>query len=283
MRKLFLFFSAAMLAVGVSNGQSSSKEINAIKRNPLYMYSEATMDSEAEAREVADELLMQQVREYIESKRKLNQADNVLIKDIKSKSESLSMMRGSMHRVFVYVKKSDIEGVNNTTVINTGSGTTITVTDSPASIVEVQAVPQSTPPPIIEEVREERTSLPQADSQLVKEAIIDPSDVAVPETVESPLKGWQQEAVNTLLECQDINAVKARLNRMKAEYKVKRHGTAANCPAPNEVFWAFFDAGGHLITILGPGTQGHIDYRTMQLSSTDAYKNMNALWFNLAK
>ena len=275
MKKLFIFFSVAMLAVGVSYGQSSSKEINAIKRNPLYMYSEATMESEAEAREVAGELLMQQVREYIESKRKLNQADNILIKDIKAKSESLSMMRGSMHRVFVYVKKSDIEGVNNTTVINTGSGTTITVADSPTSIVEVQSAPQATATPA-GQGKDTKTTRKE-------EVVVNPSDVAVPETVESPLKGWQQEAITTLLECQDINAVRARLNRMKAEYKVKRYGTAANCPSPSEVFWAFFDAGGHLVTILGPGTDGRIDYRTMQLSSTDAYKNMNALWFNLAK
>ena len=89
--------------------------------------------------------------------------------------------------------------------------------------------------------------------------------------------------MESLLACDDVAAVRARLNRLKSEYKVKRYGTADNCPSVDGAFWAIFNAEGHLVTILGTGASQRIDYRTMQYSSLDAYKGMNALWFNFAK
>lgn len=248
LKRLLLVIGVMLLTSQVSLGQTTSKEINAIKRNPLYIYAEATMESEAEARQVADELLMEQMRGYIESKRKLSDADNVLIKDMLEKSEMLSMMRGTMVRVFLYVKKGDIY-----------------VAEEENNLHPVWEPENEMPNPV------PAWQVPLATTD---------NGTSV---VESPLKGWQQQAVDTLLKCRDVNAVRACLNRMKMEYKVKRYGTVANCAAPSEAFWAFFDDDGHLVTILGPGTEDRIDFRTMQLSTTDAYKDMNALWFNLAK
>ena len=99
----------------------------------------------------------------------------------------------------------------------------------------------------------------------------------------SPLTGWQQQAMVSLLECADMTALRAKLNRLKAEYKIKRYGTADNCPSATDAYWAVFDGGGKLVTILGPGTGQRVDYKNMQYSSLERYKGMNALWFNFAK
>lgn len=261
--KKILALLLAVLFAGSAMAQTTSKEINKIKRNPLYIYAESTMESESEARDVAYEMLMQQVEEYVASKRKLNKADNVLIKDIKSKGESMTMMRGTMYRVFVYVKKTDIEGVENTTVINAPSGTTIAVSNDPQTIVNVGNIPPRT--------------------------TISESDIAVelPEgetgDVASPLSGWKQDAINSLLECEDINAVRARLNRLKAQYKVKNYGTADRCPSREKAFWVVFDDNGSIISILGEGAGERYDFKRHTTSSLDSYKGMSAIWFNLAK
>lgn len=299
---LVLSVSATLLA------QTTSKEINAIKRNPLYMYSEATMENEAEARDVAYELLMQQIQDYIGTKRKLSQADNILIKDMRSKVESLSMMRGTMYRVFVYVKRTDIEGVTNTTVINNGSGTTITVSDAPTTIVDVsttaageptthpqqpsaqhiQPVEEPTVPANMTAIDDEShvfTDEFQPEDEATQQRLAQESSAGttISQKVESPLVGWQQQAIASLLECNDMTAFRAQLNRMKTDYRVKRYGTPDNCTSPTSVFWAIFDANGRLITILGTGDSQRIDYRTMHYSSLEAHKGMNALWFTLAK
>lgn len=260
--KRLVIVAAALLMGFSSMAQTTSKQINQIKRSPLYLYAEATMESEEEAQSVAYELLLQQVQEYIASSKSLSAADNVLIKDVKTKGEELTMMRGEMHRVFVYVKKYDIEAVSNTVAVNNTTGTAVNV---PAQGVTTST---STPLPTVKNTAQPTQPAAQQSSGA---------------KVESPLTGWQQMAMVSLLECPDMTAVRARLNRLKAEYKVKRYGTADNCPNANEAFWAIFDGNGKLVTILGPGTTQRIEYRNMQYSSLNAYKGMNALWFNFAK
>lgn len=266
--KRLVIVAAALLMGFSSMAQTTSKQINQIKRSPLYLYAEATMESEEEAQSVAYELLLQQVQEYIASSKSLSAADNVLIKDVKTKGEELTMMRGEMHRVFVYVKKYDIEAVSNTVAVNNNTGTAVNVPANNAATAST-----ATPLPTV-------TNTPAAQTtQAAQPAQQQPSGAKV----ESPLTGWQQMALVSLLECADMTAVRARLNRLKAEYKVKRYGTADNCPNANEAFWAIFDGNGKLVTILGPGTTQRIEYRNMQYSSLNAYKGMNALWFNFAK
>ncbi|MBO7100809.1 MAG: hypothetical protein J6V98_02155 [Bacteroidales bacterium] len=266
--------AAAALLMGFSAmAQTTSKQINQIKRSPLYLYAEATMESEEEAQSVAYELLLQQVQEYIASSQMLSAADNVLIKDVKTKGESLSMMRGEMHRVFVYVKKYDIEAVTNTVAVNNNTNTAVNL---PA-----QGMTNTTQSTSMPTVTETPAPAPKA-SQTQPQQQQQPAATTTGK-VESPLTGWQQMAMVSLLECPDMTSVRAKLNRLKAEYKIKRYGNADNCPSAADAYWAIFDSNGKLVTILGPGTTQRIDYKNMQYSSLSEYKGMNALWFNLAK
>ena len=306
--KILLAIALMLLFTGAISAQTTSKEINNIKRNQMYLYSESTMATEAEARDVANELLMKQIEEYIATKRKLTNADNVLIKNISTKSESMTMMRGTMYRVFVYVKKSDIEGVNNTTVINAKSGTTISVNDKPSNSNNVPATTVSTENATIDipesEIAVEMepdevvdTDIPvvantvQPTIEAEKTPVVETTPVPTPkepvtqsaDKAEPSLSGWKQDAINSLLKCADLASFRARLNRLKAEYKIKNYGTVDRCPSVANSFWAIFDEKGKLVTILGSGQTERIDYRTMTKSSLEAHKGMNALWFNFAK
>lgn len=276
-KKVLLLALSLMLATVAVAQQSTSKEINKIKRSTSYLYAEATMETEQDAYDVAYELLVQQINEYIASKRKLSKAPNVLVKDLKSKSDSLTMMRGEMHRVFIYVKKSDIEGVDN--FVNLALDEEPQAVEEP--IVEAPAEEEkviAVNPPVEEKVV---AKLPVVKEEVAAEPPM-PKPVAA-EKVANPLPTWQQEAIGQLLESSDIAAFRAKLNRLKAEYKVKRFGTPDKCPSVANSFWAIFDAGGKLVTILGPGEGVRIDYRVMQHSSLDVYKGRTALWFTFAK
>ncbi|MBR5352594.1 MAG: hypothetical protein IK126_02695 [Bacteroidales bacterium] len=293
---LTTLMSIAFVSLLSAQEASVSKQINQIKRNTQYVYSEATMENESDAMEMAYELLIKQVQEYVASKKKLNSSENILIKDIKTKSESMSMMRGTMHRVFVYVKKSDIEGVVNTTVINSDSGVTIKVSDSPATIVDIQQTTPTTEntPSFPQSILSEKTQTILADSVTPNIPIqnetmeqVQHKEISVPQDASDnsavpQLAGWKKSAIESLLTCNDMAAARAKLNRMKAEYKVKRYGSPDKCPSLDKVFWVIFDDKGCVITVLCPGDEQLIDYKMRQYVSLSHYNNKNAIWFQLS-
>ena len=274
--------------------QSTSKQINQIKRNPLYLYSEATMDTEDEAHKIACEMLLQQVKEYIASRKTLTGTDNILIKDIKTKSESLMMRRGAMYRVFVYVSKIDIEAVDNVTTINITTGTTTSTNKVMSKVTEVESSVESKQEEYKEAEKDENVV---SNRKVVSETKREPTVVVKDEETQATLSTevisanmqstnlpkWQQQAIETLLRCDNLFSIQSKLSRLKSEYKISRYGTPDKCRSVEKSYWIIFDDDGKLITILGEGKNERVDYSSMQTSSLEKYKGMNALWFNFAK
>lgn len=93
------------------------KEINRVKKSNLYLYAEAVADSAEEAYNMAQEMLYDEVNEWAAKKRSLQGASNLVINNQQSLWTSLSLKRGKMARVFIYVKKSDILPATNSEMI----------------------------------------------------------------------------------------------------------------------------------------------------------------------
>lgn len=309
-KKFTITLLALIIGVATMAQQESvSKQINQIKRNPLYIYSEATMATEEEAREVACEMLLKQVKEYAESKKYLVKADNILIKDIQTKSESLMMRRGTMYRVFVYVSKIDIEPVNNVTNINSSTGTTISTNNVVTKVTNAKpTVEQKQKEPETVKKKENVVSKKKKEDYFSKTKKVEPAVKSEPATVKSEpvvanekkeinttkeietmnihsgnLPKWQQQAIESLLTCANVSEIINKLNRLKAEYKISGYGTADKCRSVASSYWIIFDTDGRLITILGMGETERLDYSSAQTSSLEKYRGMNALWFNFAK
>jgi hypothetical protein len=309
-KKFTITLLALIIGVAAMAQQESvSKQINQIKRNPLYIYSEATMATEEEAREVACEMLLKQVKEYAESKKYLVTADNILIKDIKTKSESLTMRRGTMYRVFVYVSKIDIQPVNNVTNINSSTGTTISTNNVVTKVTNAKpTVEQKQKEPETVKKKENVVSKKKKEDYVSKTKKVEPAVKSEPATVKSEpvvanekkeinttkeietmnihsgnLPKWQQQAIESLLTCANVSEIINKLNRLKAEYKISGYGTADKCRSVASSYWIIFDSDGRLVTILGMGETKRLDYSSEQTSSLEKYRGMNALWFNFAK
>lgn len=255
-RIIMLLLSWIVLAGVISAQQSNTKLINSIKRNNQYLYAEATMNSEQEAYQVAEELLTTYINEYIESKKKLHKAESVIVKDIASKCEKIQMMRGEMYRVFVYVKKSDIIPAENSI--------TLIKPENVDSIADTQEVP----PAVIE-------VLPPDENRPLENALMGEA----PQLSEA----WQQNVIDELLSSSSFTAAKALLNRLKAEYKIKRYGSYDECKNPANSFWIIANESGTLQTILGPGTNQRTNFKTLQYDSLENYSGFNAIWFTLSK
>ena len=241
-RRIVLLLFALTLTVPGFCQESDSKKINKIKRNSQYLYAEATMKDAEEAYEAAMELLNGYIDEYVQSKKKYNSSDNIIIKDLGSSSESLQMQRGELTRVFVYVKKSDIIPAENSTLRENAG--------------------KKEDPELVAEVGEEEQL--EGDSSLKLE------------------KAWQQALIDELFNCRTIIEAKSRLNYLRSEYKVKRVGTPDSCKDKANCYWVIGDESGNLVTVLGMGDSERVNFKTMQMDSLDNYQGLSAIWFTMS-
>lgn len=137
--KRILSIVILLCAVSIAWGQNT-KKMNSIKRSAQYIYAEATMETAKEAFDVANDLLLIQVKEYAASKKAFRDND-ILVRNIQSQQDSLQIHRGAMVKVFLYVKKSDVINVDNVVLVdNTSSGKN----DEDAVTVNVKKTPTAT-------------------------------------------------------------------------------------------------------------------------------------------
>ncbi len=287
-KRIFLLVFGLVITITLCAQQSDSKKINSIKRNPSYLYAEATMETEEEAFNTAKEALMTYIQEYIDSKKSLSNANSVIVKDIANRCERMQMMRGDMYRVLVYVKKNDIIPAANSETI-----------DRPNSAVVKDTIVA---------VKADTTALKQADTMAVNAVAVDDGLPTVNEInnkpnvfgnnseekesveqnmVETAAKleiAWQQRVIDELLEASSLTEAKAMLNRFKAEFKVKRYGSYNECKNIGESFWLIVENGGGSVkAILGPGADERTNFKTMIKDRLGNYSGYDAIWFTLAK
>lgn len=143
--------------------EEQKRKINAIKKSNSYIYAEATLASEQEALDLAQELLYQRVNEYIANKKKFKDAKETVIINQNYASEQIKLPRGNMYRAFMFVKKSDIIPTVNAVV-----GRIETKEDEPSTVEFIQDNTEDVLTTIrnlrtLEEMRSELSRLKQED------------------------------------------------------------------------------------------------------------------------
>lgn len=261
-KRISLLLLLALLSLTGAVAQSVSKQINDVKRSDKYLSAEATMETNEKAYELAQELLSKQIEEYVAGQKELKKAPNVIVKDVAGKAEQLKMNRGEMVRVFLYVKKSDIQAANNTQIlVQPGNATT-----------EKKETKKETK-------KGKTTSVPEA---VVTQLLAQASSGSVQRSAATDVAPWQQAIVDEVLECSSATQVQQTLGNLRSRMKVKRYGTPDTCRKPAEAFWVILSADGQVQTVLGPATDSsRTNFRTGESDSLDNYKGLGAIWFTL--
>lgn len=256
--KRLLLIVAALSAVLTSWGQNT-KKMNSIKRSTQYIYAEATMETAAEAFDVANDLLLIQIREYAESKKAFRDKD-ILIRDIQEQRDSLQIHRGDMVKVFLYVKKSNIINVDNATYMDNTS-----VEENNEYVLEATTTESNTTPVT--------TTDKQGTTKTETETAADTSL-----RLESQ---WQQNVVDQLLSAGSYSNARSILARFKAEFKIKKTGPMETCKNPAEVF-LLIGKNSAVVTVLGPGGTSRTDFKSLSKTS-DNYNDYDKVWFIFSK
>lgn len=262
MNRLLLSF-LAFLSVWSSLDAQSVRQINMIKRSSQYIYSEATMPTAEEAHQVAYERLLTEIREYAQGKKQLTEVNNIAIRNISSKCESIEVPRGEMFKVFLYVKKSDINDAANLTVL---------VKDGENASEEVVSIGNGW---ILK-------------PDIIQDSSSDPKDTDKKETgaANPSLKlneAWKQNAIDQLLNAPSFAEARSIMSVMKREFKIKKYGRPAECTDWNIAFWLIGDEAGKVVTVLGPEDGGRTDFKKLSKTSLKEFSGYDAVWFTLSK
>lgn len=283
----------AMSASAQSDDMSASKRINKIKRDGSYIYAEATAATEAEAKSLCDDIIKVEISKYVASKKNLASADQVIIKDTNYDKEYLSMPRGEMTRVFIYVKKSDIEaGGGNVTTMSAGEINDINDAQTAARDVAAAQCPAPAPQPTAEKVsspapEQETAPSPQpvAEKQHPEAAPQTSAPAVTLVTSGTGLTKWQNEMLNDIAASSNMADAKKKLNRYKSQNKVKRIGNNTSAPSgPSVLCYAVYGDGNRLEALLAPGNDcPFVDVITGQPSDISKFPGKKYLWFTLSK
>lgn len=280
-RRILMLVCMCVSFVCLAYSQTSDvgKQINNIKRDGQYFYAESTLETEEAARESANLMLANFINDHINDKG-LPRDKKITEQDL-ANAQSLKMKRGNMIRVFVYVKKSDFVPVDETEDASTEKELVSEVEPIKAqNIVEEEPVAVKEVPVAQEVVVQESPAVQEEPIALAEEKPVE----STTESLRLPI-AWQQTVIDDLLTKTNLQDVMTLLNRMKAEYKVKRLGTYNECRNAALSFWIICenDNSMNLITVLGPGANERVNFKTMQYDSLGNYSGKNAIWFELAK
>lgn len=266
-RKILLL--AVLLAASVTLVGQNTKKMNTIKMDLQYLYSEATMDTAQEAFDMAKSLLLVNAKEYLDSE-KIQKSKDEITRILDEKQDSLMMKRADIFKVFLYVKKEDVAG--------TGSPA-VEPAPTPAPEAASAAAPAAQAP-----------AVPAGGPAYAVNPSVQPSPAAQPQPLagasgDASLKlsvAWQQDVIDRLLAASSFGEAKARLNRFKAEFKIKKTGPLATAKDISTVF-LLVGLGDGSVTVLGPNEGGRTDFSSLTKVSALPEGSREAAWFTFAK
>lgn len=270
--KLRLIIALLLITAGigsVSAQKTEAKQINMIKLDGRYLYGEATMPTEAEAKEAADITLIN----YINDKLKEHHIDRRLGLDGLEQTQYITVKRGANIRVFAYVECS-VYGIPSAA----SQAAAVTETSAPAP-----AQPKPQPQPVAQApaapVEAPRQPAPSAPQPAPKQQVSDRSIASG-----SGLSAWQSEAIEDLLKAPNLNSAAQLLNEFRGARKVLAFGSPKECPDASKCFWVVFDNNLNTITVLSNGDNDvRHNFKTGSSDGLGNYSGNTAVWFMLSK
>lgn len=247
-RHILLLMAIVCLPASAYAVQGTAKQINDIKRSGTCFHAESTAPTQKEATEAATQMLAYHINEYIK--------DNSLSCPRVSENsiagiKYIEMKRGSNIRVFAYVDKDNIlKG------------------EAPAprpEPTETQTPPAPAPPAPAPAPAQPARPEPAAPTEQPIEQTIDTSTdedltvttAEVDAVANAAIVNNYVKALESLIAAGDLQSVLKRLQRLEAEYVVKRYGPYAKCKNKTWAFWMIYDNNGKdLIGFLSPGKEG---------------------------
>ena len=276
MKRLLSIFIAISISIAICpQTESVGKRIASIKKDTNYISAEAVDATEDTAYSNAKTKLDELVDQYIEKNGLAENAHSIIVKDIGEYVSQLTMVKGRMHRVFLYVKRSDI--IQSQTPVEI-----IEIVNHPEEQASIKTEENVTDSLATVAAKEIPTSL--LDSVQVKEKVepssthIDSRPTTAANNYLASLSPHRRNVYERFLSTTDFNNVPYLLQEEVTLQNIRKYGVYQDCPDVDKCHWIVQSDEG--ITILTPMKNGsRINVRT---GNADSLKNyQKGIWFRM--
>ena len=226
----------------------AKRQINNVKKNSLYLYGEATAATEVEAKDLAEEILYEEINKWAATKKKLRGTENFVLNNKKELFTTLSLRRGNMYRSFVFVKKADVQKADHVTVLTPTSS----VSQNPAH--------------------------EQVKSQV--------EELGLAETDDSELSGTKYtksqypEIINELAAISDYKTLAEKIMQAKKEGKIRHYARYAQLENPDIYWLAIYNKHGQVLSLMIPGPL-RVNVKTAEPDFVTNYSGCGAIGFTI--
>ncbi len=269
---MLCLFSSAILSPLRANDEDVKKQINRIKTNEAYVAAEATGEKLQDAYDMA----LMNVYFSINSQRILQGFPPVDLEKIRPLVHSLSVKRGSMTRVLVYIDWSDIEvGASSSNVVEE------TRQDKESNVDTIEVVLAI---PLTSAVNNADSTFLTSKDESGAEAV---STTSKPEKTSTPtsIVTSDSEAIEDVLASLGMTEMIVdgvqQLAAFKMQQMISGYGRFDQTQqVDGNIFLLLFDRTRVIRGILEKRSDGTIrNIRTNELDSLDNYKDCKAYWF----
>lgn len=215
-------------------------EINKIKKDNDYIYAEATLPNQQQAIDLAQDILYQNINEYVAKKRSFAGAGQVVTVNTNYVTEKITLPRGNMYRAFLYVDKDDIIPASNVAVSNTSSTTTPVKVGTPTKALE------------------EKKPQPETNSK------------------GTATKTNRNAVISQLLQLKNFQEAKTRLKQMKSDGQIAAYDMYQELSSPADYLLIVFDAQGSIKALLSEGSK-RTNLQTSRVDDLKKYKGCGAI------
>lgn len=223
-------------------------EINAIKKNPDYLYAESTMKDSVEALQVAKESLFVEINRWATETQKMN-VDSIRVRELLMKSKILSTDRADMKRVFVYIKKDMVcpEFKTNTSIV-----------DTKEDVIETAWEDSKVPSLINDSIKHE----------LMLHFI--PKTNAKPGSV-----------INKIMKAKNFFDLKEIMEPLKKKGEILDYGKYLTAKDLSVCYLIIYDQAGNIIAWLDKGETIRKNLKSGEDDSVENYHGNGAIWFTI--
>lgn len=244
---LFFGLSISFPVLG-QEGNSTVSQINEIKKAGDYVYAEATMPEQEQAKDGAMALLQAGIESWLKSSDLSQGTFDFSLFDYHVKV--INAKRGNQYRVFVYINKSDLTGQNKEKTV---------------------------PVPIKGEDMSASMNVQVVD---LTEGVAVEASVSVDEN----LRSYQlNEVEEEMVRIKRFDEIKSFVEDLKAKDRLNRYGKYATLPKNGKFHMFIYSQTGDVVACLLKTNNEYYNLGKLTSDSIDNYKKCGSIWLEIIK
>lgn len=261
---LILLLSCTGMFAQTDNASASS-QINQIKMDTLYIYAESTNSNIEEATENARTVLATNIEDWVRQTLPNSEVSGCIGKAA-SKSLIIRTRRGNLHRVFVYVKKTDL----------------ITFSDNS----EVILVPvNQTPPQETEEPKPDTVAVQETTDTIAVAQVPDRKEDLLSSVVSSLQSSVQQtpQSFDDFLAVTKAADIEPFLKKMMQDGAIRNYGRYDTLPEFGTCYAFIYNKEGNVVAHLRKRDKVFYNMDKEQPDALTNYSGCGIIWFQKYK